>query len=161
MINKYKLQINILLFASIFALSLAYIGQYFFNLHPCILCLYQRIPYVVIIIIALISLFFGNKIIEYQKYIIIVLLLLILFNIILAFYHVGVENGFFVFTGCGDTLGNIDNIQDLREQILQIKSVKCDEIQFEFLNISIAGWNIIYSIFIIILVTSIKFLPSK
>ncbi len=86
---------------------------------------------------------------------------MIIFNIILAFYHVGVENGLFIFTGCGDTLGSIDNIQDLQEQILKLKSVKCDEVQFEFLNISMAGWNIIYGIFIIISVISIKFLPNK
>ncbi len=45
----------IVVFASLAALVTAYVAQYGFDLQPCVLCLYQRWPYGVAIVIAMLA----------------------------------------------------------------------------------------------------------
>ncbi len=146
---RARSQIVFLFSSSLLALFAVYLSQYFFNLQPCILCLYQRIPFIIIAAITCLALIFFLKKEKYCNIIIIISLLLLFFNMLLALYHVGVENGLFIFSGCGDLLANIDNINDLKEQIYRMKAIRCDEAQFLFLNISMAGWNAIYCLGII------------
>ena len=88
-INK-KILISILIFISLILAS-AFIIQYGLDHKPCKLCLYERIPYFLSIL--LIMKFFLIK--SYEKITLLILSLVFIASSILAFYHFGIEQGFF------------------------------------------------------------------
>ncbi len=147
MSNKITL---LLLVASIFALVAAYVSQYIFGYQPCILCLYQRLPFFAIILLSLFQLFFIKK--KFFKKIFFGFnICLLLSNIAIATYHVGVERK--VFAGpatCSDNLSEINDLEKLKAAISATKAVRCDEPQFFFLKLSMAAWNLIYCLGLLI-----------
>jgi disulfide bond formation protein DsbB len=89
--NSNKLLLNGILAFSILSLSIAYFIQYALGHKPCNLCIIERIPYIVsIILISLI--FILNK---YQRIISSLILLFFVFGALVSFYHFGIEQGFF------------------------------------------------------------------
>lgn len=136
--------LNLIALACASALLLAYIAEYIFNYQPCILCLYQRIPFFAIIAIAVFASAFKNK--KLRQVALYLVLALLLANISMAFYQVGVEQK--IFQGpdkCSATnLEGISDIEELRQAILAAKPVRCDEPSFFFLSLSMAAWNFIY-----------------
>lgn len=142
--NPIFLYLFLSAFSSFLALLLAYISEFVFNLQPCILCYYQRKPYFAILFI--VALVFWLK--KYQKIGAILCAILFLVNAGIAFYHSGVEQKFFKGpTTCSSQ--NLNNITDLKEfemAILSTKAVRCDEPEFYFLNLTMANWNLIYSL---------------
>lgn len=131
----------LLLLAASFALTFVYISQFVFDYQPCILCLYQRIPFVAIIALTLLSLITK----KFQKIAVIFCVILLVINCGVALYHVGVEQKIFVGpTTCASTnLNGFDNLEDLRNVLGKTKAVRCDEAQFFFLKLSMAAWNAI------------------
>ena len=133
------------LFLSFVALISAYISQYIFGFEPCVLCYHQRKPFFIIIVIALFFLLI-KKLIKYQKIGAILCALTFFINAGIAFYHSGVEMK--IFAGpdsCSSSnFDNIDNIEQLREALFKTKAIRCDEPQFYFLNLTMANWNFIY-----------------
>lgn len=144
-------------FASLFALISAYISQYIFGFEPCILCYHQRKSFFIIIIISLFFLLI-KKLKKYQKIGVILCALVFLINAGIAFYHSGVELK--IFAGpdsCSSSnFDNIDNIEQLRIAMLATKAIRCDEPQFYFLNLTMANWNFIYCIFLLIVLIFYK-----
>lgn len=152
--EKFKNQKSILIFlffSSFAALSAAYISQYFFNLQPCLLCLYQRVPFFLVIILSFFSFFLLNR--KWQNFAIKIAILILFINVALAFYHVGVEHKIFLFEKCSDMSTNITDINQLKEYLTNTKAVRCDQPQFVLFKISMAGWNLIYCLFIIFITT--------
>jgi disulfide bond formation protein DsbB len=144
-----KLVILFLFLTSLCALLGAYIGQYGFDLQPCVLCIYQRVPFFSVIFISLIALFIKTDP-KWQKIAIKLSIIVIFSNSILALYHVGVEQKIFIFNECADFAGKIANIEDLKDYLFQAKAVRCDEPQFYLFNITMAGWNVIYCLGIVL-----------
>ena len=87
---KNKIILNLILVFSVFALIAAYFIQYVLGHQPCNLCLIERVPYVLAIII--ITLNFILK--KYGKICLILLTLIFVFATLLSFYHFGIEQGF-------------------------------------------------------------------
>ena len=146
---KIKIRLNqilfFLIFISFFALSLAYISQYFFGLTPCNLCLYERKPFFAIIAICLLILvFFKEK--KAKKFAIFLSLFFLLINAATAIYHVGVEQKIFKLSeSCNSTIKeNYNSIEELRELLAHVPLARCDDPQFFFLGLSMAAWNIFY-----------------
>ena len=72
-------------------LIFAYVVQYQLGHQPCKLCLYERIPY-------FLSIFLIIEILFYKKYVktsLLILSIIFFISFILAFYHFGIEQGFF------------------------------------------------------------------
>ena len=111
--------------------------QYVLNMQACKMCIYQRIPYFIAIIIGLIAL-----LIKKYKYALLLLSLVFFANAIFAFYHMGVEYGWFknIF-GCQAAILS-DNIEKLRQNILNSQAFDCSKPQFSFI-LTLAGWNFI------------------
>lgn len=140
---------NLLIFlalSSLLALISAYIAEFGFNLQPCILCLHQRKPFFAILILSIIAIILiSNK--KYQKLIFFICLILLFSNIVIASYHVGVEQKIFQGPSSCSTTQNLNSITDLRElekALSKASTIKCSEPAFTFLNISMAGWNTLY-----------------
>lgn len=143
--------VNFLALFSFSALLAAYISQYVFGFQPCILCLYQRVPFFVIIGLAIILIMVKSP--KIAELILILCIISLLANFFIASYHVGVEMKIFSgFSGCsGKSLNNLNDIDELRKALMKQPSVKCDEPQFYFLGLTMAAWNAIYCLFLAII----------
>ena len=140
-INK-KFLFIILIFIS-FVLVSAFVIEYGFNHQPCKLCLYERIPYFLsILLIAKIFLLRG-----YEKITLLILSLIFIISSILAFYHFGIEQGFFK-ESLACTVENLsENLtkEDLLKELSQ-NSISCKDVSFNIFGISLAAINTIFSI---------------
>ena len=152
----YNLKINTYLKA-IFLISLisiisAFFIEYVLGHKPCNLCLIERIPYVLSIILII-----FNYISKKNEYFIILLLLLIFsFSLIMSFYHFGIEQGFFEeSTVCGlKDASSIISKEEILKQ-LQAKTVSCKDVTFRIFGFSLTTFNIIISFILIVLLSNI------
>ena len=144
LIEKYYFLIVFIASSSI--LISAYILELFFNHPPCNLCEYQRVPYFLLLLISLVSV----KIKKIQLKI--VALICCLSSFIISGFHSLVERKLIEFDiGCTSTGSEIDNIEDLRNFLEQTPLIKCDEISFSILGLSLANLNFIISALLITL----------
>ena len=141
--NSNKLLLNGILAFSILSLSIAYFIQYALGHKPCNLCIIERIPYIVsIILISLI--FILNK---YQRMISSLILLFFVFGALVSFYHFGIEQGFFNESFiCELNNSNPLNKDELLNQLKKAEIVSCKDVTFKFLGLSLATINTIISI---------------
>ena len=146
---KNKTTLNIILFISIFALASAYFVEYILGYKPCNLCLIERLPYFVAIIIILIGLIINRL----EKIIFILLALIFAAATILSFYHFGMEQGFFKesLVCMQNNEINILNKEDLLKEF-QKTVVSCKDVEFTLFGLSLATINIIIS-FILSVIT--------
>ena len=140
-INK-KFLFTILIFISLVLVS-AYVIEYKLNHEPCKLCLYERIPYFLSILLMM-KIFFtrGN-----ESATLLILSLVFIISSILAFYHFGIEQGFFNESLACTTpdLSNILSKEQLLEQLKQ-NSISCKDVSFRILGLSLAAINTIFSL---------------
>ena len=138
--NFFLIIIFILLVSSLIS---AFFIEYGLGHKPCKLCLYQRYPYFISILL-LISIFVLKKSIKIHF---LVLSIVFLFGAIVAFYHFGIEQGFFEeSTVCSsENLNQIQSKEDLLKQLKQ-NTVSCKDVTFKFLGLSLASINTIFSL---------------
>jgi len=137
--NIYKIS---LLASSLMLLSAFYL-EYFQGALPCDLCITQRWFHALIITYSLISIFILEKFINVKIFILIVLSFTWLASSIAGLYHFGIEMNF--WTGPDDCSSNIDFSKDTLTYLLNKSPIKCDEIMFKILGLSLAGWNALLS----------------
>ena len=134
-------------------LSAVYI-EYILNVRPCILCKYQRVPYIIAIFIC----FFGYFNLE-NKFWIYLIIVTFLFSSMLSGYHVGIENNIFKeFSGCTSNNTNIINKDELLK-VLKDSQPNCKDVAFKLMGFSLATFNLLLSIIIVIL--SIKTIQNE
>ena len=134
----------IIIFAVIsLAIISALIIQYWLDHEPCKLCLYQRIPYFLAILL-LIKIFFFKK---YAKITLLILSLIFIGSTALAFYHFGIEQGFFneSLVCTAPDLSKTLSKEQLME-LLKQNSVSCKDVSFKILGLSLAAINTIFSL---------------
>ena len=139
---------------SLVALISAYFIEYMLGYQPCNLCLYERIPYFLAILILLIN-YKYNKL---EKYIIILLALNFFIATILSLYHLGIEQGFIQESLLCDLekgANIIDKDEILKE--LQKKSISCKDVTFKIFGLSLTSYNLIISLLLTIGLTKIYF----
>jgi disulfide bond formation protein DsbB len=145
LLDKYR-HINISLFLFIYsfsALAFVYTSQYAFGLMPCILCMYQRLPFFAVLLVSAISLFIKNK---FRLVLVALCGALLLVGTGIAFYHVGVEQGKFEVEGGCEAGSEIPStLEEMTTQLLGKPNVPCNKPQFVFLGVSMAGWNFLFS----------------
>ena len=149
-----KKKINNLNFFFLFSCSIillvVYYLEYFLDLKPCILCIYQRIPYFFAIFLAIIFLFLEDY--KFQKIFYYLYSITFLLSLLLAIYHFGIENNFWsAFTSCEINDSYIKDKSNLKEYLLEKEFVSCSKVNFSLLGISLVGYNIIISLFLLIL----------
>jgi disulfide bond formation protein DsbB len=128
-------------------------GAWFFQLvldiQPCPLCLEQRYAYYALIplsaLIAIGAMRGGPRGVLLVG--LVLLALAALANAALGTYHAGVEWGFWKGpTDCTGPVGNLGSAGSLLERLDTVKVVRCDEVQWRFLGISLAGYNVLISL---------------
>ena len=147
--------LKIIFFIGLASLTLAYFIEHILGHQPCNLCLIQRIPYGLSIILVIINYFFRKN----EKFIILLLILIFSFSFIISFYHFGIEQGFFEESSlCGlKNASNVISKEELLKQ-LQEKTVSCKDVTFRFFGFSLTTFNIIISLILVII--SIKIFRS-
>ena len=143
---------------SFIALISAYFIEYILGHQPCNLCVYERIPYFLAILIVLIN-YKYNKL---EKYLILSLAIIFLIATILSLYHLGIEQGFIQESLLCD-LEKGANIVDKDEILkqLQQKSISCKDVTFKIFGLSLTNYNIIISLLLTIGLTKIYFGNEK
>ena len=136
--------IALLLPAALLAGALA--SQYIGGLHPCEMCYWQRWPHRVAIVLALLA-FTAAPGSRNCRVLTLLAALSIAISGAIGVYHAGVEAKIFEgFTQCTATVHTGLSNAELLKQITHASIVRCDEVQFRFLGISMAGWNAILSL---------------
>ncbi|WND03756.1 disulfide bond formation protein B [Temperatibacter marinus] len=125
--------------AGLLTLLAAFISEYGFGYHPCEMCWWQRYPYMVA---GSLFLAFASTGKTQHKSLLLLLMLIFMVNTSLAFFHVGVEEKWWEgITTCAGSAGQIT-----LESIQNAPLIRCDEIQFSLLGISMAGYNFLIAL---------------
>tara|TARA_B100000795_G_scaffold186890_1_gene142061 strand:+ start:255 stop:740 length:486 start_codon:yes stop_codon:yes gene_type:complete len=140
---RYKTALSSILLFAIFAIISAYFIQYVLGHQPCNLCLIERIPYVVSIIIISICLFLK----KFEKISLKILSLIFFSSALIAFYHFGIEQGFIKESLVCDLNGASKNLskEALLEQLKEMP-VSCKDVTFKIFGLSLATFNIFISL---------------
>lgn len=136
--------------------SLALIaGAWFFELvvllRPCKLCLEQRVPHYAAIGLAVVALLLARSR-RSQLVALAALALLMAWSTGLGIYHSGVEWGWFAGPNdCGGAVAPAaSGMQDFMKQLQTVRVVSCTEAAWRFLGLSLAGWNALASLGLLI-----------
>ena len=138
---------NIFLIVILAIISLTIISaliiQYWLGHDPCKLCLYERIPYFLSMLL-IIKIIFIKK---YERVTLLILFLVFMSSTALAFYHFGIEQGFFS-ESLACTTGDLSKTLSKEELLEQLKQnrINCKDVSFRILGFSLAAINTIFSL---------------
>ena len=136
--------LSLLLPASL--LAGAYGSQYLGGLAPCEMCYWQRYAHFAGLAFALVAVTLGGRLPDRGRSFVWLAALGIAASGAIGVYHAGVEAGYFEgFTQCTSQIGG-GSTADVLKQILSAPVIRCDQIQWSLLGISMAGWNAILSL---------------
>ena len=129
--------------ASLVVVGSAISSEVFGGLAPCVLCLYQRIPYAITIALGLIG--FAAPRLFIASMLLAALAFLVGGGI--GGFHVGVEQGWWEGTeSCVGSQDKAASIDELRAQIMATPVIRCNDIQWSLFGISMAGYNVLVSL---------------
>ena len=149
---KAEIYLRIIFLLSLIALISAYFIEHVLGHQPCNLCLIERIPYGLSII--LISLMFIIK--KNENFFILLLSLTFIFSLSISLYHFGIEQGIFQeSTVCGvkNFSENITKEELLNK--LSEKTISCKDVTFRIFGLSLTAINVVISILLIITLAKI------
>ena len=149
---KKKTYLRLILYICLISIISAYFIEYVLGYQPCNLCLIERIPYGLGVILIIVT-FFSYK---NEKFIVLLLILIFSFSLIISIYHFGIEQGFFQESSiCGlKNSAEIISKEELLKQ-LQEKMISCKDVTFKIFGFSLTSINIIISLFLTILLIKI------
>ena len=147
---KKELYLKLIFLVSLVAIISAYYIEYILGYQPCNLCLIERIPYA----LSLIVLTINYKFKENEKFCILLLILIFIFSLLISIYHFGIEQGFFQET----LICNVKSEASIlsKEELLlelQKKIISCKDVTFRIFGFSLTSINIFISFVIITLLT--------
>ena len=152
--HNYKISFyfKIIFFISLISTISAFFIEYALGYQPCNLCLIQRIPYVLCLILIIFNYYQKKN----EKFIILLLILSFSFSFLISFYHFGIEQGFFEES----TVCKMKNTSDIisKEELLkqlQLKTVSCKDVTFRILGFSLTTFNMVISLILVILLLKI------
>jgi len=151
--KEYMTVFSIIGIYSVLVLISVYFMEFVLGWKPCELCLLQRYPYFIIILISIAFIIAKIKKKKISPKLAIFLILApILSGLLIALYHYGIENSYWRnISGCSDQLSNIDiNTENLLSGLSEIKPNCSDPIKI--FGISISGYNILSNILMILII---------
>ena len=156
--NRKKLLIKIIFLVSILALASAFFIEHILGHQPCNLCIFERIPYLLAIIIVLLIFKFN----QFEKFFMLLLTIVFLFGAILSLYHLGIEQGFIQESLVCDLKSGsyLLSKEEILKQ-LQEKNVSCKDVTFKIFGLSLTSYNILISLLFSISVGKIYFNYDK
>ena len=108
----------------------------------CNLCIIERVPYALAIIILIFNHYFKKDQIFYT----VLLLLVFAFSFLISVYHFGIEQGFIEeSTVCASTNVDLIEKEDILDSLTEIR-ISCKDVAFRILNLSLTTYNIFISL---------------
>jgi len=149
---KIKTYLKLIFLICLISIISAYFIEYVLGFQPCNLCLIQRIPYG----LGLILIILNYSLIKNEQFIILMLILIFVFSLIISFYHFGIEQGFFEESAvCGlKNASNLISKEEILEQ-LQTKTISCKDVTFRIFGFSLTVFNMIISLILVIFLTNL------
>ena len=149
---KVEFYLRLILIISLVSIISAYFIEYVLGHQPCNLCLIERIPYGLSIILITLNYFFKKN----EKFIILLLILTFFFSFAISVYHYGIEQGLFEESAvCGlKNTSEIISKEELLKQ-LQEKTISCKDVTFRVFGFSLTTINILLSLLITTILSKI------
>ena len=141
LLKNEQLVLSLVAGVSALALIAAMIAQYGFGMAPCIMCIYQRIPFVIVAILG----FAGAVRASFCRPALYMSAVAMAVNVGLAFYHSGIERKWWASAVEGCAVPMVGEGQDLLAQIMAAPAVRCDVIPWAdpFFGLSMANYNVL------------------
>ena len=155
---KAEIYIKVILIISIISIISAYFIEYVLGYQPCNLCIIERIPYGLGIILIILNYILK----KHEKFFILLLILIFVFSFSISIYHFGIEQGFLEESAiCGlkdmaDTTSKEEILKQLNE-----KTISCKDVTFRIFGLSLTSINILISLVLTVLLTKIFILYEK
>ena len=132
--HKFKIKtiLNLIFLLCLISIISAFFIEYILGHQPCNLCLIERIPYA----LGLILIILNYTLIKKERFIVLLLILIFAFSLIISLYHFGIEQGFFKeSTICG--LKNVTDIISKEELLKQLgkKTISCKDVTFKIFGL--------------------------
>ena len=145
---KVQSYLKLIFFISLISIFSAYFIEYILGHQPCNLCLIERIPYFLCIILTILNYVLKRN----EKFIILLLILIFSFSFLISSYHFGIEQGFFEESKVCAIKNSYEIIskEELLEQ-LQTKTISCKDVTFRVFGFSLTTFNIIINLLLILL----------
>mgnify|MGYP001342301837 CR=1 FL=1 len=149
---KIAFYLKLIFLISVVAIISAYYFEYILGYQPCNLCLIERIPYILSLVILSVNFKFNKN----EKYLILLLFFIFIFSLIISIYHFGIEKGFIQES----LLCNLKNGADILSKEVLLKelqkiTVSCKDVTFRFLGFSLTTINIFVSLLLVFLLAKI------
>ena len=139
-INLFNKILAIIVFASVL---FSFFLEFFLNLIPCKLCLYQRYLWLFLLLACIINLKQSSK----SRYIEIIITITLCAIITLSFYHSGIEFGFFnnIISCTSENNETVNSIEELDFLIRNTKNMDCAFPKFKIFNLSLSNLSFLFS----------------
>jgi len=149
-----QLKISQLIFIfSILAICFAFFLQYFLGHQPCKLCIYQRIPYYIVVLVSVLYLFFK----KYFKIYYSLLIFLLLSEFFISNYHTLSTFGILNYSGCESATLPKD-ITKLKDALMSDSLVvNCSNANLKFFGVPLSVYNSLFSFVFLLLITINEF----
>ncbi len=153
---------------AVFMLGSAYILEFAFHYKPCIMCLYERVPYIIMIVMGMVYLTVitlrSQKAFATLKPVLAsIMLCCIVASVALSVYHIGIEQGIIEATEKCNSAGELTSsisIEDLKNAFSRTKLSDCRKPEFVLLGISLVGYNLIFNL-VLLLVSAVSFVRRR
>lgn len=146
--HNNKLYFLVLIALSTISLSYAFFVEYVLGFEPCILCLYQRIPYYFLILTGI-----GGLLFKQYKYYLYLAVTIFFIAAMIAGYHTGIERGFFSPSDTCNPGLNIPNglsADQVRDLFYNSPIATCTKAAFKIFALSMTEWNLILNFCLLI-----------
>ncbi len=149
---KVESYLKLIFLISLISIISAYFIEHILGHQPCNLCLIERIPYGLSIILIIVNHFFKKN----EKFVILLLIIIFVFSLIISLYHFGIEQDFFKESAVCGLKNSVEIISkdELLKQ-LQEKNISCKDVTFRIFGLSLTSINIFISLILTILLTKI------
>ena len=144
---KAEFYLKIIFLFSFIALISAFFIEYVLGHQPCNLCLIERVPYMLSIIIIVTNFLIKKN----QRFLVLLLIITFVFSFTISFYHYGIEQGFFQESSVCGVMNLSESLtkKDLLKQLSE-KTISCSDVTFRIFGLSLTSINIVISLLFII-----------
>jgi len=158
MINLEKeIYLKIIFLLSFTILLTAYAIQYLLGYQPCNLCIIERIPYFISLIIIILNYKYKTNHVFFS----ILLLLIFSFSFLISLYHIGIEQALIKESNvCGSNNVGLTTKESILKS-LQNMNISCKDVAFKIFGLSLTTYNMIISLLMLIISLKIYLISNE
>ena len=154
---KKETYLKILFLLSSAILIIAYTIQYIFGYQPCNLCIIERIPFMVALIILILNYYFKKN----ELFHCILLMMIFTFSFLISFFHFGIEQGFITESNvCGVNNTDLTTKEDILKSLQEI-NISCKDVAFKIFDLSLTTYNMFVSIIMFLMSLKIYLINNE